>query len=31
MRLLPTSSGLRKTELALHEYAGLLAMGAGLP
>jgi uncharacterized SAM-binding protein YcdF (DUF218 family) len=29
--LVPTSSGLRKTELALHEYAGLLAMSAGLP
>jgi uncharacterized SAM-binding protein YcdF (DUF218 family) len=27
--LMPTSSGLRKTELALHEYAGLLAMSAG--
>ncbi len=27
--LMPTSSGLHKTELALHEYAGLLAMGAG--
>lgn len=29
--LVPTSSGLRKTELALHEYAGLLATSAGLP
>jgi uncharacterized SAM-binding protein YcdF (DUF218 family) len=29
--LMPTSSGLRKTELALHEYAGFLAMSAGLP
>ena len=29
--LMPTSSGLHKTELALHEYAGLLAMSAGLP
>ena len=28
--LIPTSSGLRKTELALHEYGGLLAMGAGI-
>ncbi len=29
--LVPTSSGLHKTELALHEYAGLLAMSAGFP
>lgn len=28
--LMPTSSGLHKTELALHEYAGLLAMSAGI-
>lgn len=29
--LTPASSALRKTELALHEYAGLLAMSAGIP
>jgi len=29
-RLLPTSSGLRKTERALHEYAGLAGIDAGL-
>jgi uncharacterized SAM-binding protein YcdF (DUF218 family) len=28
--LIPTSSGLQKTELALHEYAGFLAMSAGI-
>lgn len=30
-RFLPTSSALRKTERALHEYAGLTAMAAGFP
>jgi uncharacterized SAM-binding protein YcdF (DUF218 family) len=29
-QFVPTSSGLHKTELALHEYAGLLAMSAGV-
>jgi uncharacterized SAM-binding protein YcdF (DUF218 family) len=28
--LLPTSSGLRRTELALHEYIGLAALAAGV-
>lgn len=29
-RLLPTSAGLRNTELALHEYLGLAALAAGI-
>lgn len=30
-RFLPTSNALRKTERALHEYAGLISMAAGFP
>jgi hypothetical protein len=30
-RWLPTSAGMRDTEIALHEYLGLAALALGMP